>query len=112
MNKEFLFNNLNIKGVMISHGNLLSSLKALISRVQVGYKMSEKDLYIAYLPLAHVLELCCEIGFITNGVRIGYSSPNTLTDQSSAIKSGELGDLRTLRPTIMAAVPAVLGKFY
>ena len=95
---------------MISHGNLLTSLKALLARVKIGYAYSEKDLYVAYLPLAHVLELCCEVGFVINGVRIGYSSPNTLTDQSTAIKSGELGDLRKLQPTIMTAVPTVLER--
>lgn len=95
---------------MISHGNLLTSLKALLGRLKIGYDYSERDIFVAYLPLAHVLELCCEVGFVINGVRIGYSSPNTLTDQSTAIKSGELGDLRKLQPTIMTAVPTVLER--
>ena len=36
---------------------------------------------------------------------MGYSSPQTLTDQSTAVKSGEKGDLRVLRPTVMTCVP-------
>ena len=39
------------------------------------------DTYIAYLPLAHVLEMTAEISCATYGCRIGYSSPQTLSDQ-------------------------------
>lgn len=39
------------------------------------------DTYIAYLPLAHVLEMTAEISCVTYGCRIGYSSPQTLSDQ-------------------------------
>lgn len=39
------------------------------------------------------------------GIKMGYSSPQTLTDQSTAIKSGDKGDLRVLRPSVMTCVP-------
>ncbi len=42
---------------------------------------SEKDTYIGYLPLAHVLELSAEMVCLAHGCRIGYSSPQTLSDQ-------------------------------
>ena len=42
---------------------------------------SPKDTYIGYLPLAHVLELSAEISCVAYGTRIGYSSPQTITDQ-------------------------------
>jgi long-chain acyl-CoA synthetase len=96
------------KGVMISHGNLLTALKGLITRL--GYKAENKDIYVAYLPLAHVLELCCEICCIYNGIRIGYSTPQTIADTSTAIKRGQKGDLRVLKPTIMASVPIILER--
>lgn len=41
----------------------------------------EKDVYIGYLPLAHVLELSAELVCLSHGCRIGYSSPQTLADQ-------------------------------
>ena len=44
-----------------------------------------KDTYIAYLPLAHVLEMTAEISCLTYGCRIGYSSPQTLSDQVSPL---------------------------
>lgn len=48
-----------------------------------------KDTYIGYLPLAHVLEMTAEISCMTYGCRIGYSSPQTLSDQviDSAVSS-------------------------
>ena len=39
------------------------------------------------------------------GIKCGYSSPQTLTDQSTAIKRGEKGDLQVLRPHLMCCVP-------
>lgn len=97
---------------MIKHGNLLSSLKALIKRLGTlkidGY--IRQDCYIAYLPLAHVLELSAEIGCLINGVKIAFSSPQTISDTSTSIKRGQKGDLRILKPTIMAAVPIVLER--
>ena len=43
------------------------------------------DTYIGYLPLAHVLELSAELSCVSSGTRIGYSSPNTLSDQVSPL---------------------------
>lgn len=103
----------NPKGVMISHRNLLTSLKALIKRLGTlkidGY--IRRDCYIAYLPAAHVLELSAEIGCLINGVKIAFSSPQTISDTSTSIKQGQKGDLRVLKPTVMAAVPVVLERF-
>jgi len=39
------------------------------------------DVYVGYLPLAHILELSAEVSCVTHGVRIGFSSPTTLSDQ-------------------------------
>ncbi|KAG9478474.1 hypothetical protein GDO78_013486 [Eleutherodactylus coqui] len=71
-----------------------------------------KDTYIGYLPLAHVLEMTAEISCITYGCRIGYSSPQTLSDQSSKIKKGSKGDCSVLRPTLVAAVPEIMDRIY
>lgn len=46
------------------------------------------------------------------GVKSGYSSPQTLTDQSTAIKRGEKGDLQVLRPSLMCCVPVRYYKFF
>ena len=46
------------------------------------------------------------------GVPIGYSSPNTLTNLSTGVKAGQLGDAVLLRPTIMCTVPLILDRVY
>jgi long-chain acyl-CoA synthetase len=55
-------------------------------------------------------KLACEFTYLINGIKIGYSSTLTLMDSSLAVKSGELGDLKTLNPTLMSAVPLVLER--
>uniref|UniRef100_A0A8C5RLP9 long-chain-fatty-acid--CoA ligase n=1 Tax=Laticauda laticaudata TaxID=8630 RepID=A0A8C5RLP9_LATLA len=97
------------KGVMISHCNLISSITGMAERIP---NLGEKDTYIGYLPLAHVLELSAELVCLTHGCRIGYSSPQTLSDQSSKIKKGSKGDVSTLKPTLMAAVPEIMDRIY
>jgi long-chain acyl-CoA synthetase len=63
------------------------------------------DRIIGYLPLAHIMEMCCELVCLSRGVRIGYSSPLTLYDRASMIKAGTRGDCYALKPTLMACVP-------
>merc|ERR1719342_1734200 len=46
------------------------------------------------------------------GIPVGYSSPNTMTDMSTAIKKGQKGDASLLRPTIMCTVPLILDRIY
>ncbi|XP_060098173.1 fatty acid CoA ligase Acsl3 [Heteronotia binoei] len=97
------------KGVMISHCNLISGITGMAERIP---HLGEKDTYIGYLPLAHVLELSAELVCLAHGCRIGYSSPQTLSDQSSKIKKGSKGDVSTLKPTLMAAVPEIMDRIY
>ena len=61
----------------------------VISSYAVG-DVHDDDVHIAFLPLAHVLELLAESAYIILGVGIGYSSPNTLMDTSTAIKKGQV----------------------
>ena len=73
--------------------------------------LNEKDVYIAYLPLAHVLELTAEMTILAYGGSLGYSSPQTLRDDGACDDKGEpAGDLGKLRPTLMAAVPMILDR--
>ncbi|XP_038555827.1 long-chain-fatty-acid--CoA ligase 4 [Micropterus salmoides] len=95
------------KGVMIVHSNLIAGMTGQCERIP---GLGTKDTYIAYLPLAHVLEMTAEISCVTYGCRIGYSSPQTLSDQSTKIKKGSKGDCSVLRPTLMAAVPEIMDR--
>lgn len=94
------------KGVLLTHKNILTSLKAYCTAV----KTYEDDVFFGFLPLAHVFELLAESVAILAGVPIGYSSPLTMIDSSSKIMRGCKGDASVLRPTLMSAVPLILDR--
>ena len=96
------------KGVMLSHNNLIAAMSSLLNIST----FKSKDRYIGYLPLAHVLELLAETSCLLYGIKIGYSSPLTLTNKSSKVKAGSKGDANVLRPTLMCAVPLILERIY
>jgi long-chain acyl-CoA synthetase len=89
----------NPKGVMLTHANVVAAVAGAQSTLEV----TPHDVYLGYLPLAHILEFTSEHTIIYNGGKIGYGSPRTLVDSSVRNCKGDLGELR---PTIMAGVPA------
>ncbi|KAM3383254.1 long chain acyl-CoA synthetase 8 [Capsicum galapagoense] len=95
------------KGVMITHGNIVATAAAVMTVIP---KIGSGDVYLAYLPLAHVFELAAETVMLTAGASIGYGSALTLTDTSNKIMKGTKGDASALKPTLMAAVPAILDR--
>jgi len=97
------------KGVMLSHHNLVAAMGALCN---VFDFKGESDRYIAYLPLAHVLELLAESCCLFYGIKIGYSSSLTLTSMSSKVSAGCDGDATALKATLMCAVPLVLERIF
>lgn len=117
---------------MVTHGNIVATAAAVITVIP---GIDSKDVYLAYLPLAHVFELAAEVPsyllfylcmlvfenyfntvvdvqsvMLAAGCRIGYGSPLTFTDTSTKIKKGTRGDASALKPTLMAAVPAILDR--
>ncbi|KAF8063537.1 long-chain-fatty-acid-CoA-ligase, partial [Lyophyllum atratum] len=90
------------KGVCLTHGNLLASVGS-VAHV-FGHHFTVRSTYLAYLPLAHVLEYMVELCALYTGVTSGYARPKTLTD---AGVRGCRGDLAALRPNVMFGVPAV-----
>ncbi|CAN0892417.1 Long chain acyl-CoA synthetase 9, chloroplastic [Linum grandiflorum] len=95
------------KGVMMTHANVLAVVSAVRTIVP---GLESNDVYLAYLPLAHILEIAGENIIAGVGSAIGYGTPLTLTDTSNKIKKGTKGDATELRPTVMAAVPAILDR--
>ena len=103
----------NPKAVMLTHQNLVNATLSICGFAENAIdRISADDCYIGYLPLAHVLELLAENVMLLLGVSIGYSNPNSLTDNSTLVMPGAKGDAPILRPTVMAAVPVVLDKIY
>ena len=56
--------------------------------------------------------MLAEISCLLYGIKIGYSSANTLTNKSSMVKAGSKGDANVLRPTLMCSVPLILERIY
>jgi len=96
------------KGVILTHENLISTSTCIMFLD----KFTPKDVYIAYLPLAHVLELLSECTMMMFGIPVGYSSPNTMTDMSTKVKRGQKGDASVLKPTLMCVVPLILDRIF
>ena len=44
----------------MTHGNVLATVSAVMTIVP-GLVTGSKDVYLAYLPLAHILELAAEV---------------------------------------------------
>ncbi|CAF0819334.1 unnamed protein product [Adineta steineri] len=97
------------KGTCITHENIVAAMTGQKERIFPIVDI-DNDMYIGYLPLGHIFELCCEILMFYSGIKLGYSSPQTLTDQSTSVKKGQKGDLQELRPTLMNAVPTILDR--
>ncbi len=57
-----------------------------------------------------IIYIIIEILMFYMGIKSGYGSPQTLTDQSTYVKKGQKGDLQALRPHLMNSVP--VRRFY
>jgi long-chain acyl-CoA synthetase len=62
-----------------------------------------EDVYLAYLPLAHILELFAELTLLAMGCTICYADPKTLTSAGAS----PIGALEQFSPTLMAGVPKI-----
>ncbi|KAJ3082478.1 long-chain fatty acid-CoA ligase [Quaeritorhiza haematococci] len=92
----------NPKGVVLTHKNIIAAVGGAYKIIEK--EVSKSDVYLAYLPLAHILEFLVENSAVFCGCPLGYGTPRTLTDAS--VRECK-GDIRELRPTVMAGVPAV-----
>jgi long-chain acyl-CoA synthetase len=90
------------KGVILTHGNCIAAIGAV--EALLGNLMKPNDTFLAYLPLAHILEFIVENSLTYVGLTLGYGSVKTLTSNST--RNCE-GDLPTFKPSVMVGVPAV-----
>ncbi|CAK8539308.1 unnamed protein product [Lathyrus sativus] len=92
------------KGVLISNESIISLLAGVKRLLEsVDEKLTEKDVYLSYLPLAHIFDRVIEETFIWHGASIGFWRG----DVKLLIE-----DLGELKPTIFCAVPRVLDRVY
>lgn len=87
------------KGAMLSHRNIVSTVIACSARIPTY----STDVYLSYLPLAHVMERIFYLCMMYYGAKIGLYGGNIA-------KITE--DLKILRPTIFVSVPRLYNKMY
>ncbi|KAJ1338332.1 long-chain acyl-CoA synthetase [Microdochium nivale] len=90
------------KGVPITHAALTAGITGLYENV--AESVSRTEIILAYLPLAHILEMALENIVFFIGGTLGYGSPRTLSDTS--MKNCH-GDMRELAPTVLVGVPQI-----
>lgn len=90
------------KGACITHEGLIAGVTGLLTCVDET--VSSKEVILAYLPLAHIMEMALENLVMFIGGCVGYGNTRTLSDVS--VKNCA-GDMRELRPTVMVGVPQV-----
>uniref|UniRef100_A0A1J3FDR2 Long-chain-fatty-acid--CoA ligase n=1 Tax=Noccaea caerulescens TaxID=107243 RepID=A0A1J3FDR2_NOCCA len=87
------------KGVMLSHGNLIANVAGSAADVD----FIPDDVYISYLPLAHIYERANQIMGVYGGVAVGFY-------QGDHLKL--IDDLAVLRPTVFCSVPRLYNRIY
>lgn len=85
------------KGVMLTHGNVVSNMLDGGSVVRVH----EEDDALSFLPLSHAFERMTVLLYLYRGVKVTFAeSLDTIAR-----------DLATVKPTVMTGVPRVYEKF-
>ena len=88
------------KGAVITHRNIISTIAGVF---YTSLRLAHEDVYLSYLPLAHMMERAVCHLIISVGGSMGFYRGDTskLTD-----------DLVSLRPTIFMSVPRIYKRFY
>lgn len=88
----------NSKGVMLSHNNLISNVKATVGAHHMGYGHKA----VSFLPLCHVYERMMNYHFQYKGISIYY------IDNMGIIAEC----IREIKPNLFTTVPRLLEKIY
>lgn len=88
------------KGVMLSHHNIVSNVKAAGKIFPVGHG----DRALSFLPLCHVFERTASYYYAYRSVEVTFTGTDNL--------GGPEGDIQAVRPNIFTTVPRLLEKVY
>ncbi|PSS03947.1 Long chain acyl-CoA synthetase [Actinidia chinensis var. chinensis] len=92
------------KGVMISNESILSIISGVNHSLEsMNDEFRARDVYLSYLPLAHIFDRVLEELLISTGASIGFWQG----DIKLLIE-----DIKELKPTVLCAVPRVLDRIY
>mmetsp|Transcript_70526 Transcript_70526/g.159544 ORF Transcript_70526/g.159544 Transcript_70526/m.159544 type:complete len:750 (+) Transcript_70526:603-2852(+) len=91
------------KGVLVKQSHILSMVAAV--QIQLASCLGPGSVYLGYLPLAHILEMCAEFTYYCLGYTIGYADPKSLT--TGPERAYPHGGLEEFKPNLMAGGPKV-----
>ncbi|KAF7728420.1 Long chain acyl-CoA synthetase 7 peroxisomal [Apophysomyces ossiformis] len=93
------------KGAVITQGNCVASIgaAAAVGEADTFAPVDSTDVYVSYLPLAHVFERLAQGLFVYRGAAIGYYQGDTLK---------LLDDIAELKPTVFCSVPRLFNRIY
>ena len=116
------------KGVMLSHKAIAADVAGKLDRSMHVLKEASdtfQEVYIGYLPAAHIMELTAQIIFYSIGAKIGYADPKSISSKGAVrvLEDGTLvttavedvnkmedtapGAIQCFRPTLLIAVPKI-----
>ncbi len=87
------------KGVMLTHGNVMADVKAVLQRVTP----TVDDVFLSFLPLSHTFER-------TAGYYLPMAAGCCVAYARSVAQLSE--DLRTVRPTVLVSVPRIYERVH
>ena len=90
------------KGVMLTHGNLIAAAGGLIKNM-LDLELAADDVFLSYLPLAHIMERVTELCMFMTGAQVVYVAGDITTLTK---------DVQLVKPTIFLTVPRLLNKVY
>lgn len=88
------------KGVKVSHKNIILNTDVI---EVIGLYPTPKDVYLSYLPYAHIMETLIITVVFSRGARFGIYNGNAAKLQE---------DFEILRPTAICAVPRIFQRIY
>lgn len=91
------------KGVMLTHKNIVAAVGA-IWHLLYEY-LTPVDTYLAFLPLAHILEFVIETSWLFAGLSIGYGKIKTLTDASVKDSQGDILEFKPVSWALSGLLP-------
>lgn len=87
------------KGVMLTHKNILSNVKAALKVVHV----TDQDLFLSFLPLSHIFERMA-------GYYLAFSCGSTVAFAEGIEKIAQ--NMGEIKPTVMTGVPRLFERMY
>ena len=91
----------NPKGAKVSHNSII--LNTDVIEMLGLYLKEETDIYLSFLPLAHIMETLIMAVLVSRGIRIGFYNGDA---------KRLLEDAQILKPTCMCGVPRIFQRIY